>query len=201
MISFIRGTLENKGTGSVIVEVNGIGYHVLVPSSTYEKLPLLEGDEVKLYIWESTGMYGGTTVLYGFLSQQEKEIFHLLRSVSKIGAKGALEILSKISKSLPDFKNAVLEKDTKVLIKIFGITKKTAEKLVVGLKDKIKEVSFKGEQKFRVEEINEITDAITGLVALGYKKSQAKEAVNSACETLKDKLTTEGLIKQALRYL
>ncbi len=198
MISFIRGIVEDKGIGSVTVEVNGIGYHVLIPLSTYEKLS--EG-EIKLYVWESTGMYGGTTVLYGFLTHQEKEIFHLLRSVSKIGAKGALEILSKISKSLPDFKKAVLEKDTKILTNIFGITKKTAEKLVVGLKDKIKEISFEGEQKFRVKEIQEITDAVSGLVSLGYKKSQAKEAVNSACETLEGKLSTETLIKQALRYL
>lgn len=198
MISFIRGIVEDKGIGSVTVEVNGIGYHVLIPLSTYEKLS--EG-EIKLYVWESTGMYGGTTVLYGFLTAQEKEIFHLLRSVSKIGAKGALEILSKISKSLPDFKKAVLEKDTKILTNIFGITKKTAEKLVVGLKDKIKEISFEGEQKFRVKEIQEITDAVSGLVSLGYKKSQAKEAVNSACETLEGKLSTETLIKQALRYL
>ncbi|MFH1239579.1 MAG: Holliday junction branch migration protein RuvA, partial [bacterium] len=136
MISFIRGILEDKGLNSVIVEAAGIGYQVLVPASTYEKLPSV-GETLKIYVWESTSMYGGNTALYGFLTQEERDIFLLLRSVSTIGPKGALDILSKISKSLPDFKQAILEKDTKILIKIFGLTKKTAEKLVVGLKDKV----------------------------------------------------------------
>ena len=200
MISFIRGILEDKGLNSVIVEAAGIGYQVLVPASTHEKLPSI-GETLKIYVWESTSMYGGNTALYGFLTQEERDIFLLLRSVSTIGPKGALDILSKISKSLPDFKQAILEKDTKILIKIFGLTKKTAEKLVVGLKDKVENISFKGEQKFALKELNEITDAVAALETLGYKKSQAKQAVNSACEVLKGKFSTEDLVKQALRYL
>lgn len=200
MISFIRGIVEDKGLNWVTVEVNGIGYQVSVPSSTYEKLPAV-GENIKIYVWESTSMYGGNTVLYGFLTQEEREIFHLLRSVSTIGPKGASEILSKISNSLPDFKQAILEKDTKILTKIFGITKKTAEKLVVGLKDKVENLTFKGEQKFALKELNEIADAVSALESLGCRKLQAKQAVNSACEVLKGKFSTEDLIKQALRYL
>ncbi|MFH1784442.1 MAG: Holliday junction branch migration protein RuvA [bacterium] len=200
MINFIRGTLDEKALNSVIIEAGGIGYQVFVPTSTYEKLPVI-GEDVKLYIAESTAMYGGSTMFYGFLTREEREVFQRIRSVSKIGAKGALDILSKISKSLPDFKKAIEEKDTKLLEKLFGITKKTAEKLVVGLKDKIKDISIKGEQKFRIKEIEEITDAISGLVALGYRKTLAKEAVNCACDVLKEKVSTEGLIKEALRYL
>ncbi len=200
MIYFIRGTLENKEINFITIDVGGIGYQIFVSLATYEKLPAI-GVGIKLYISESISMYGGNTVLYGFLTQEEKEVFSLLRSVPKIGAKGALEILSKVAKSLPDFKNAILEKDIKILNGIFGISKKTAEKLVIALKEKIKNLHFEGNQKFALEEISEITDSIAALESLGYKKSQAKEAVNLAYESLKGNISTEGLIKQALRYL
>jgi len=200
MFDFLRGKLEDKETERVVIEAQGVGYKISIPLSTYEKLPP-EGSEVKIYTWMSASMYGQGSALYGFLTPEEREVFLILRSISKIGAKGALEILSKISKSFPDFRKAVIVKDVQALTGIFGLTKKTAEKLIIGIKDKIEVLSFAGRERFAIRNEQEIADAISGLVALGYKVSQAKEAVNSVCETIDKDARAEEIIKQALRYL
>ncbi len=200
MFDFLRGRLEDKETDHIVVEAQGVGYKISIPLSTYEKLPP-EGIEVKIYTWMSTSMYGKGNALYGFLTAEEREVFLILRSISKIGAKGALEILSKISKSFPDFRRAVIARDTQVLTGIFSLTKKTAEKLIIGLKDKIEVLSFAGKERFAARNEQEIADAISGLVALGYKVLQAKEAVNSVCETMDKDARAEEIIKQALKYL
>ncbi len=200
MFDFLRGTLEDKETDRVVVEAQGVGYKISIPLSTYEKLPP-EGAEVKIYTWMSASMYGQGSALYGFLTPEEREVFLILRSISKIGAKGALEILSKISKSFPDFRKAVIVRDVQALTGIFSLTKKTAEKLILGLKDKIEVLSFAGKERFAIRNEREIADAISALVALGYKVSQAKEAVNSVCETIDKDARAEEIIKQALKYL
>ncbi len=200
MFDFLRGRLEDKETDHIVVEAQGVGYKISIPLSTYEKLPS-PGTEVKIYTWISASMYGKGNALYGFLTPEEREVFLILRSISKIGAKGALEILSKISKSFPDFRRAVIARDTQVLTGLFSLTRKTAEKLIIGLKDKIEVLSFAGKERFVVGNEQEIADAISGLVALGYKVSQAKEAVNSVCETMDKDTRAEEIIKQALKYL
>ncbi len=98
MISYLKGNLESKSDGQIELDVGGVGYCVNVPVSTFQRLPET-GSRVKILISESTAMYGGDTSYYGFITAEEKEIFILLRSVSKIGAKAALDILSKVSKS------------------------------------------------------------------------------------------------------
>ncbi len=200
MFDFLRGRLEDKETDHIVVEAQGVGYKISIPLSTYEKLPS-PGGEVKIYTWISASMYGKGNTLYGFLTLEEREVFLILRSISKIGAKGALEILSKISKSFPDFRRAVIARDTQVLTGIFSLTKKTAEKLIIGLRDKIEGLSFAGKERFPSRNEQEIADAISGLVALGYKVFQAKEAVNSVCETIDKDAQAEEIIKQALKYL
>ena len=200
MFDFLRGRLEDKETDRIVVEAQGVGYKISIPLSTYEKLPSI-GTEVKIYTWISASMYGKGNALYGFLTPEEREVFLILRSISKIGARGALEILSKISKSFPDFRKAVISRDTQVLTGIFSLTKKTAEKLIIGLKDKIEVLSFAGKERFAARNEQEIADAISGLVALGYRVSQAKEAVNSVCETMDEDARAEEIIKQALKYL
>jgi Holliday junction DNA helicase RuvA len=200
MFDFLRGRLENKETDHIVVEAQGVGYKISIPLSTYEKLPS-PGTEVKIYTWISASMYGKGNALYGFLTPQEREVFLILRSISKIGARGALEILSKISKSFADFRKAIVTRNTQVLTGLFGLTRKTADKLVLGLKDKIEILSFAGKERFVARDEQEITDAISGLVALGYKVSQAKEAVNSVCETIDKDAQAEEIIKRALKYL
>jgi len=200
MISFIRGILASKMFEGIEVEAGGIGYEILVPVSTFQNLPE-KGKEVKIYTYESVAMYGGGTTLYGFLTLEERDIFVLLRSVSNIGTKGALDILSKVSSSFADFKQAIKDKDTKVLVSIFGLTKKTAEKLVLGLKDKIDEVSLKGEKKAGFADKQEMMDAISGLVTMGYRETESKEAVNVACKDMSPGSTAEDIIKKSLKLL
>jgi len=200
MFDFLRGKLEDKGTDRIVVEAQGVGYKISISLSTYEKLPP-PGTEVKVYTWMSASMYGKGSALYGFLTPEEREVFLILRSISKIGAKGALEILSKISRSFPDFRKAVIMRDMQVLTGIFALTKKTAERLILGLKDKIEVLSFAGKERFAARNEQEIADAISGLVSLGYKVSEAKEAVDSVCETMDKDARAEQIIKQALKYL
>ncbi len=199
MIAFLRGNLERKTEEFIYLGVNGVGYQVYIPSFTYEKLPGI-GEEIKLYTWMSTSMYGGNT-LYGFLSMEEKEIFLLLNSISKIGPKDAIKVLSKISSALSDFKKAIIEKDLRVLTTFFGLTKKKAERIILGLKDKITGLEIKTSDRFVFKDHQCIADAISALVSLGYRTKEAKDAVNVVMENLGEETEVEKIIKYALKYL
>lgn len=201
MIDYFNGTLSSKTQNSVIIEVSGIGYNVNVTIATSEKLPR-EGQELKLYIVESTGMYGGLISHYGFLSKDEREMFLLIKEeVPSTGAKKAMEYLDKISKSFADFRNAVVSRDISMLCSVFGFTKKTAEKITAALKDKITGIVITDVQKWiGITGDTNMSEAIAGLVALGYKESQARVAVAKIVND-NDKLPVEEIIKASLKYL
>lgn len=201
MIDYFNGTLSSKTQNSVIIEVSGIGYNVNVTVATCEKLPR-EGQELKLYIVESTGMYGGLISHYGFLSKDEREMFLLIKDeVPSTGAKKAMEYLDKISKSFADFRNAVVSRDISMLCSVFGFTKKTAEKITAALKDKITGIVITDVQKWiGITGNTNMSEAIAGLVALGYKESQARIAVAKIVND-NDKLPVEEIIKASLKYL
>jgi Holliday junction DNA helicase RuvA len=201
MIDYFNGTLSSKTQNSVIIEVSGIGYNVNVTIATSEKLPR-EGQELKLYIVESTGMYGGLISHYGFLSKDEREMFLLIKDeVPSTGAKKAMEYLDKISKSFADFRNAVVSRDISMLCSVFGFTKKTAEKLIAALKDKISGVAVSNSAKWiGISENENMSEAIAGLVALGYKEFQARETVSKIVKNSEEK-SVENIIKEALKYL
>jgi len=201
MIEHIHGIIDRKNIDSVVIEAAGIGYRVFVPVTSIEKIPAT-GKEVKVFVVESTAMYGGSTTLYGFLSEEEKNIFMLLKaSVPGAGAKKAMEYLDKVSKSLPDFRRIILAKDSEALASIFGFTKKTAEKLISSLKDKIGEVTLSGREKWVKEPLESAqSQAVAGLVSLGYREAQAREAVAKVSEGAQGLATTE-LIKLALKEL
>ena len=129
MISHLRGVIEEFTPERAVIDVHGVGYEVQIPVSTGQRLPA-PGNEARLFIVESTSMYGGGTTLYGFFTAEERDTYLLLKDeVPGAGAKKALEYLDKVSKSIPDFKRAVLRKDISVLTGVFGFTKKTAEKI------------------------------------------------------------------------
>lgn len=201
MICYIHGNLISKNIDKVVIEAGGLGYEVNIPASTFEKLPLLDSN-VKLFVFESTGMYGSGVSLYGFYTAEEKEVFLLLKSISKIGAKGALEILSKISKSLSLFNKAIRERDVKALVGVFSLTKKTADKLILGLKDKIGQISGASPEKERsdLQDMQEINDAVAGLMALGFSQGKAREAVEQAAQDKPDMLVAD-LIKHSLKLM
>lgn len=201
MIDYFRGILSSNTLNNAVIEVNGIGYDISITVSTSNKLPNL-GKEVKLYIVESTGMYGGVVSHYGFLSKEEREMFLLIKDeVPGTGAKKTMEYMEKISKSFADFKNAVVARDISMLSSIFGFTKKTAEKLIASLKDKISGIVVIDTQKWSAISGNSnVSEAIAGLVAIGYKEFQARETVTKITKD-NDKLSVESIIKEALKYL
>ena len=167
MIATLRGTLLDKKPDRALIEVSSIGLEVCINASTYENLPEIS-NEVKLFISESTAMYGGGTTLYGFQTEIEKEIFELLRTMPSTGAKKSMEYLNKITKSIGDFKRAVIQKDISVITTIFGFKKPTAEKLIANLKDKITSVKAELPEKWISPEYVKVrSEAVAILVALG----------------------------------
>jgi len=201
MIGSLRGPLLHKAPGQVLVDVQGIGYEVLVALSAYDRLPP-EGEEVQLFVSESMGMYGGGITLYGFQSLEAKEVYLLLKEIPGTGAKKALDYLDKISKSAPDFRRAVLEGDARALTSLFGFTKKTADKIVAALKDRIAGLRVAGREKWTPSlQSTGISEAIAALVNLGYRESEARAALDGLSAQSRAERSTADLIKEALKQL
>lgn len=203
MIAYLRGTLQKKALDHILVDVGGVGYEVFVPLSTLERVKEV-GQELKIHIVESASMYGGTTKLYGFLTEEELEIFQCMKDhLPNTGAKKALEYLDKAAKSLPDFRRAVLEQDTRILASIFGFTAKTAEKLSAGLKDRLAAISLTGPEKWSQPSLpsGAFGQAIGALVALGYKESEAREAVASVEKEFSKDDKVEEILARVLRQM
>ena len=201
MIGSLRGTLIHKTPGQVIVEVSGVGYEICVALSAFDRLPQA-GQDAQLYVVESMAMYGGGITLYGFLSMEEKEIYLLLREIPGTGSKKALDYLDKISKSAPDFRRAVLESDARALISLFGFTKKTADKMIAALKDRMAGLRLAGREKWSaVLQPSGVSEAIAALVSLGYRESEARAAIDNLSSKAKAEAKTTDLIKEALKQL
>jgi len=201
MIASLRGRLLQKTPGQALIEVQGIGYEVAVTLSTYDRLPEPD-EEVQVYISESMGLYGGGVTLYGFMSLEEKEIYLLLREVPGTGARKALDYLDKISKSFPDFRRSVLESDTRVLVSLFGFTKKTAEKMTAALKDRIADLKIRGPEKWPVgREQSGAGEAIAALVNLGYREPEARAALERLSAAARASASLPELVKEALKQL
>ncbi len=192
MISQLRGKLVAKSPGEVVVEVNGVGYGLQVPLSTFYDLPDV-GEEVKLLV--HTQLKDESLCLFGFLTQREKELFRLMIGVSGIGPRLALTVLSGISAE--ELERALLEGDVLSLSSIPGIGRKTAERMVVELKDKVAEMP-KGRVPFEGGEM--MRDALSALMNLGYNRSVAERALRQA-KREKGVSSLEELLKESLRIL
>jgi len=201
VIGSLRGVLLHKAPGQVLVEVQGIGYEVSVTLSAYDRLPAV-GQEAPLYVVESMAMYGGGITLYGFLTLEEKEIYLLLREIPGTGSKKALDYLDKISKSAPDFRRAVLEADARALVSLFGFTKKTADKMIAALKDRIAGLRVAGREKWAgAAPPTGVGEAIAALVSLGYREPAAREALDRLSTPSREQASTAELVKEALKQL
>lgn len=196
MISYVRGVLDHKEPNYVTVDVNGIGYEVFIPLSTYQKLPAI-GDQVKLHTHHQ--VREDAMNLYGFLSGEEKEIFELVLSISGVGAKVALSILSAVS--VNEFRSAVAQGDTKTLTKIPGIGKKSAERMVLELKDKIGRIHIDEEMVKLLGAAESSNDAVAALLSLGASQSAAEYAVYRAERRLGEEAKIEDVVTEALRLL
>ncbi len=195
MISYVRGVLDYKEPNLVIVDINGIGYEVFVPLSTYQKLPAV-GGQVKLHTYHH--VREDAMQLYGFLSSEEKEVFELVLSISGVGTKVALSILSFIS--VNEFRRAIAQGDMKTLTKIPGIGKKSAERMILELKDKIGDIHI-DERMLRLLEAESTNDAVSALLTLGASQSAAEYAVYRAERLLGEEAKIEELVAQALKLL
>ncbi len=199
MIASLRGTLLEKDGGTVVLDVAGVGYEVHVAAHSLTRLTV--GQVAELYICESTALYGGGTTLYGFLSRDEKEIFLSLRDhVPSTGAKKALEYLDKASRSLPDFRRAILDSDARMLAEAFGFSKKTAERLIHGLKDKLGDA--RGEPRPGPAAGGVMSQALDALSALGYRAAEARAALQSIAPEIQGRaLPVEDVLRLALKRL
>jgi Holliday junction DNA helicase RuvA len=191
MIEHVRGILQYKSPAFIVVETGGIGYKVNLPLSNYGLLPA-EGDEIKINTY--LHYREDKLSLYGFLSQEERDFFLLLISISKIGPKSALRMLSTLSS--PEFKKAIKRGDLVALTGIPGIGKKTAQRLILELKEKIAE-----EETMEVGDQELVKDALSALFSLGYRRSEARKAIREAIDSSKEELDLASLIKKALRYI
>lgn len=197
MISFVKGRLVETGTDHIVVENQGIGYLIFVPASVLDQMPA-SGSEVKIY----TYLYvrEDALCLYGFLTRDDLHVFKLLITVNGIGPKGALGILSTIS---PDnLRFAVLAGDTKTISKAPGIGSKTAQKLIIELKDKLKQEDVFGEDDPVIQAVpqgakSSSNEAVLAMVALGYSQAEALKAVRQ-CEIRED-MTSDEILKLALK--
>jgi Holliday junction DNA helicase RuvA len=198
MIGFLQGKLVDALPTQVIMEVSGVGYEVLIPLSSYDKLPQ-PGHELRLLT--HLVVREDAHVLYGFMSAAERELFRLLiNTVSGIGPKIALNVLSGIS--VTAFRGAVANNDVKALSQISGVGRKTAERIVVELKDKIGVVgAWEAASAQRALSPNDqkLNDAVLALVALGFKQIEAHDSVRKAQSSLGTEATIEELVRSCLK--
>ena len=198
MITYIKGELTELSENSIVVECYGVGYEIMVPASIISELPSI-GENLKVYTFQY--VREDILDLYGFLTKDDLKIFKLLITVNGIGPKGALSILSVIR---PDeLRLAVLSDDVKAIQKAPGIGGKTAQKLIIELKDKlnIEDVINKGfDNSNIVSATGSVRDeAIEALVSLGYSSSEAIRAVRGITDA--EGMDSETLLKAALKQL
>ncbi len=194
MIAQLAGTLVSKTPAEIVVGVGGVAFRMLVPLSTFRRLPD-EGQNVRLFT--HLHVKADALELFGFLSREERAIFLELISVSGIGPKLGLAVLSGLS---PDvFHRAVIDEDLGLLTSVSGIGKKTAQRMIVELKEKLSGMDVSSIGGGGEPGGEEIGDAVLALVSLGVPRAAAREAVLAVRREAGDDIPVEELVKRALR--
>ncbi|QSX38840.1 MULTISPECIES: Holliday junction branch migration protein RuvA [Shewanella] len=204
MIGRLKGILVEKQAPEVLLDVHGVGYELQMPLTSFYELPAI-GEEALIYT--HFVVREDAQLLYGFITKQERSLFRLLIKANGVGPKLALTILSGMTAQ--EFVGCVERDDIATLVKLPGVGKKTAERLLVEMRDKLKslmEASMGSEREFvlqsnftpAVEESSAEEDAIAALLALGYKPPQASKAVSAA---YREGMDSETLIKAALKSM
>lgn len=201
MISYIRGPLIEKREDRIIVEAGCMGYDIFVPLSFLDRLGPV-GSEVMVYTY--LHVREDAISLYGFRNSQDREMFCQLLGVSGIGPKGALGVLSAISPD--DLRLAIISGDAKAIARAPGIGSKTAQRVILDLKDKISMEDILPQPENEPESPDHIVqagqagkEAVEALVALGYSNMEAAKAVRQV--TITESMTPEDVLKASLRYL
>ena len=195
MITFLEGKLDEKQLGRVVMDIGGVGYEVSIPLSSYDRLPP-EGELCRILTYHH--ITDADQRLFGFCTEDEREMFSRLLTISGIGPKLAISVLSGLP--VRELKSALINGDIKRISSISGIGKKTAERIVVELRDKFSQ----GEQldAFAADEglpgDHRLRDAALALGALGHKPDDAAKMVKGVAKQLKPETTVEDLIRMAL---
>lgn len=197
MFAYIKGSLEMKSSGYIVIDINGLGYKIFMSQNNIDTIGELH-DIIKVFTYVK--VREDDISIFGFKTQEELKMFELLISVSGVGAKSALVMLSCIEPS--DFAIAVISNDVKVLTKVPGIGNKSAQRIILELKDKLKEEQLEEKLKDSSKKLKDnsenINEAISGLMVLGYSKKD----IEKAFEHLDiDNLSIEDLIKKGLILL
>ena len=197
MFAYITGSLEMKSSGYIVIDINGLGYKIFMSQNNIDSIGELH-NIIKVFTYVK--VREDDISIFGFKTQEELKMFELLISVSGVGAKSALVMLSCIEPS--DFAIAVISNDVKVLTKVPGIGNKSAQRIILELKDKLKEEQLEEKLKDSSKRLKDnsenINEAISGLMVLGYSKKD----IEKAFEHLDiDNLSIEDLIKKGLILL
>ena len=199
MIAYVRGSLVSTGSDFVIVEAGGLGYRIYISAATFQRLPAI-GQEVKIFTYHH--VREDAMVLFGFLMLEEYEIFMHLIGISGIGPKGALVMLGALPPQ--QFIQAVVSGDVNVLTQISGVGKKTAQRLVLELKDKLSSLSEgTGVVPPLPAELAATgqNEAYEALLALGYTSQEATSALTEARRVSAPDASSDSLVRQALRIM
>ncbi|WP_257458229.1 Holliday junction branch migration protein RuvA [Archangium lipolyticum] len=199
MIAALRGIVQEKSLDEAIIDVGGVGYRVFFSSLTLGRLPP-EGESVKVRV--RTVVREDAFELFGFLSRAEEELFLLLNSVSHVGPRLALAVLSGME--VPELVAALGRGEVARLTKIHGVGKKTAERLVLELKDKVKTLHLEqvaAQATPAAPVAGHMADLVSALINLGYKQPQAEKAAESASERLGGEAAFQALFREALKVL
>lgn len=199
MIAYLSGMLFSKNPQSVVVDINGVGYQIFIPLSTFYRLPD-ETEKVSLHVY--THVREDTLQLFGFQTEMEKQIFLLLISVSGIGPKVALNILSGMG--FEELLSAIVRADSERISSIPGVGKKTSQRIILELKEKasklVEGMEVALEEKVEVRDKEMYDDALSALINLGYPSKAAKRAIEIALRKDQE-MNIETLLKEALRNL
>ena len=198
MITFLHGKLVESLPTQVVVDVQGVGYEALIPLSSYDRLPQ-PGQDIRLLT--HLAIREDAHTLYGFMSAAERDLFRLLiNTVSGIGPKIALNVLSGIS--VTAFRGSVANGDVKALSQIPGVGRKTAERIVVELKDKVGAAGAweaASAQRALSPEDQKVNDAVLALMALGFKQVEAHDSIRKVQGSLGAQATVEELVRACLK--
>ncbi|MFC4698892.1 Holliday junction branch migration protein RuvA [Glaciecola siphonariae] len=206
MIGRLQGTIVEKLPPDIVLDVGGVGYEIQLPMTSFYQLPEVQGS---VLLYTHFVVREDAQLLFGFIDRQERSLFRILIKANGVGPKLACTILSGMSAK--QFMQAVMHEDITALVKMPGVGKKTAERLVVELKDKLKDIeaplhSYVPEGNIEPVDVAPILapvasskdEAISALVALGYKRAQAENAIN---KVLTDDASSEQLIRDALKSM
>lgn len=194
MYSYIEGKLVEKNLTNVVIESNGIGYLINISLNTYSLL----GDEEKCKLYTHFIVREDAQLLYGFAEEEERKLFRHLISVSGVGANTARLILSSLSPN--ELYEAIISNNVSVLQSIKGIGSKTAQRIIVDLRDKLEKEGIPTE-KLGIQHNTKKDEALSGLIILGFNKNTAEKALNRILQTENKDLSVEQLIKSALKIL